>query len=105
SPPRRDAAYEALLDAAKSARVSQERLDSSVRRVLQAKARLGLDKNRLVDLNALNKTFGSATWQSEVQDISDRGVTILRAKEYLLPLDATKRTGALLVSLYADPEP
>ena len=104
-PPVPDAAYEALLDAAKSGRISQERLDSSVRRVLQAKARLGLDKNRLVDLNALNKTFGSATWQSEAQDISDRGVTLLRAKEHLLPLDATKPTRALLVSLYADPEP
>ncbi|HXP22698.1 MAG TPA: glycoside hydrolase family 3 N-terminal domain-containing protein [Candidatus Sulfotelmatobacter sp.] len=100
-----DAAYEALLDAAKSGRISQERLDSSVRRVLQAKARLGLDKNRLVDLNALNKTFGSVTWQSEAQGISDRGVTLLRAKEHLLPLDATKPTRALLVSLYADPEP
>jgi beta-N-acetylhexosaminidase len=104
-PPVPDAAYEALLDAAKSGRISQERLDSSVRRVLQAKARLGLDKNRLVDLNALNKTFGSTTWQSEAQDISDRGVTLLRAMEHLLPLDATKPTRALLVSLYADPEP
>jgi beta-N-acetylhexosaminidase len=104
-PPVPDAAYEALLDAAKSGRISQERLDSSVRRLLQAKARLGLDKNRLVDLNALNKTFGSATWQSEAQDISDRGVTLLRDKERLLPLEATKPTRALLVSLYADPEP
>jgi beta-N-acetylhexosaminidase len=100
-----DAAYEALLDAAKSGRISQERLDSSVRRLLQAKARLGLDKNRLVDLDALNKTFGSTTWQSEAQDISDRGVTLLRDKEHLLPLDGTKPTRALLVSLYADPEP
>ena len=104
-PPLPDAAYEALLDAVKSGRISQERLDSSVRRLLQAKARLGLDKNRLVNLNALNKTFGSATWQSEAQDISDRGVTLLRDKEHLLPLDAAKPTRALLVSLYADPEP
>jgi beta-N-acetylhexosaminidase len=104
-PPVPDAAYEALVDAAKSGRISQERLDSSVRRLLQAKARLGLDKNRLVDLNALNNKFGSATWQSEAQDISDRGVTLLRDKEQLLPLDATKPTRALLVSLYADPEP
>jgi beta-N-acetylhexosaminidase len=104
-PPVPDAAYEALLDAAKSGRISQERLDSSVRRLLQAKARLGLDKNRLVDLNALNNKFGSATWQSEAQDISDRGVTLLRDKQHLLPLDATKPSRALLVSLYADPEP
>jgi len=29
-----------------------------VRRILQAKAKLGLDKTRLVDINALNKKFG-----------------------------------------------
>jgi len=100
-----DAAYGALLDAAKSGRISQERLDSSVRRILQAKARLGLDKNRLVDLNGLNEKFGSAAWQNEAQDISDRGVTLLRDKQHLLPIDGTKPTRALLVSLYADPEP
>ena len=104
-PPVPDAAYGALLDAAKFGRISPERLDSSVRRILQAKARLGLDKNRLVDLNALNRTFGSTAWQREAQDISDRGITLLRDKQHLLPLDATKPTRALLVSLYADPEP
>ena len=104
-PPVPEAAYAALLDAAKSGRISQERLDSSVRRILQAKARLSLDKNRLVDLNALNNVFGSSAWQNEAQDISDRGVTLLRDKQHLLPLDGTKPTRALLVSLYADPEP
>ena len=47
-PPVPDAAYEALLAAVKSGQVSQERLDASVRRILQAKARLGLQMNRLV---------------------------------------------------------
>lgn len=104
-PPVPDAAYKALLDAAKSGRISQERLDSSVRHILQAKARLGLHQNRLVDLHALNKNFGSSAWQNEAQDISDRGVTLLRDKQHSLPLDATKPPRALLVSLYADPEP
>ncbi|HEY2546151.1 MAG TPA: glycoside hydrolase family 3 N-terminal domain-containing protein, partial [Candidatus Acidoferrum sp.] len=53
-PPVPDAAVEALLDAVKSGRISQQRLDASVRRILEAKARLGLYKERLVDVNALN---------------------------------------------------
>jgi beta-N-acetylhexosaminidase len=104
-PPVPDAAIDALKDAVKSGRISRERLDASVRRILQAKARIGLYKERLVDVNALNKNFGKAEWQREAQEISDRGVTLLRDTPHRLPLDATKPTRALLVALYADPEP
>src|SRR6266852_6123952 len=104
-PPVPDAAYDALLAAAKSGQISQERLDASVRRILQAKARLGLHKERLVDLNALNAKFASTQWQAESQEISDRGITLLRDTVHRLPLDGTKPSRALLLSLYADPEP
>src|SRR5258708_29284237 len=50
-PPVPDAAFEALQAAVKSGRISKERLDASVRRILQAKARLGLNTSRLVDVN------------------------------------------------------
>jgi beta-N-acetylhexosaminidase len=104
-PPVPDAAYQGLLEAVKSRRISKERLDASVRRLLQAKARLGLGQNRLVDIATLNEKFGRTDWQEEAQAISDRGVTLLRDNQHLLPLDGTKPTRALLVSLYADPEP
>jgi beta-glucosidase-like glycosyl hydrolase/CubicO group peptidase (beta-lactamase class C family) len=104
-PPVPDAAIDALRDAVKSGRISRERLDASVRRILQAKARIGLYKERLVDVNALNKHFGKVEWQREAQEISDRGVTLLRDTAHRLPLDGTKPTRALLVALYADPEP
>ncbi len=100
-----DAAFESLQAAVKSGRISSERLDASVRRILQAKARLGLEKNRLVDVDAINQKFGSAAWQNEAQDISDRGVTLLRDIPHRLPLDGTKPSRALLLAFYADPEP
>ncbi|HYL63330.1 MAG TPA: glycoside hydrolase family 3 N-terminal domain-containing protein [Candidatus Methylomirabilis sp.] len=104
-PPVPDAALDALKAAVKSGRISREKLDGSVRRLLEAKARLGLYKQRLVDINALNKNFGKVEWQKEAQDISDRGVTLLRDTQHRLPLDGTKPTRVLLVSLYSDPEP
>jgi beta-N-acetylhexosaminidase len=104
-PPVPDAAFESLQDAVKSGRISKERLDASVRRILQAKARLGLHSNRLVDLNAINQKFGNVAWQKEAQEISDRGVTLLRDTSHRLPLDGTKPSRALLLALYADPEP
>ncbi len=100
-----DAAFEALQGAVKSGRISKERLDESVRRILQAKARLGLNTSRLVDVNALNHKFGTAAWQKEAQEISDRGVTLLRDTPHRLPLDGTKPLRALLLAFYADPEP
>ncbi|HEX4545472.1 MAG TPA: glycoside hydrolase family 3 N-terminal domain-containing protein [Candidatus Acidoferrum sp.] len=104
-PPVPDAAFEALQLAVKSGRISLERVDASVRRILQAKTRLGLNQNRLVDVNAINQKFGSAAWQKEAQDISDRGVTLLRDAARQLPLDGTKYSRALLLAFYADPEP
>src|SRR5260370_10566245 len=100
-----DAAFEALQAAVKSGRISKERLDSSVRRILQAKARLGLNTSRLVDVNAINRKLGSAAWQKEAQEISDRGVPLLRDTPHRLPLDGTKPARALLLAFYADPEP
>jgi beta-glucosidase-like glycosyl hydrolase/CubicO group peptidase (beta-lactamase class C family) len=104
-PPVPDAAFEALQVAVQSGRLSKQRLDASVRRILQAKARLGLNANRLVDVNAINQKFGSAAWQKEAQEISDRGVTLLRDTPHRLPLDGTKPSRALLLAFYADPEP
>jgi beta-N-acetylhexosaminidase len=104
-PPVPDAAFEGLQAAVRSGRISIERLDASVRRILEAKARLGLEKNRLVDVNAINQKLGSVAWQAQAQEISDRGVTLLRDKPNLLPLDGTKPSRALLLAFYADPEP
>src|SRR5467141_611415 len=104
-PPVPDAAFEALQAAVKSGRIPKERLDASVRRILQAKARLGLNASRLVDVNAINQKFGSAAWQKEAQEISDRGVTLLRDTPHRLPLDGTKPSHAVLLAFYADPEP
>jgi beta-N-acetylhexosaminidase len=104
-PPVPDAAFEGLQEAVRSGRISIERLDASVRRILEAKARLGLDKNRIVDINAINQKVGSVAWQNEAQEISDRGITLLRDTQHLLPLDGTKPSRALLLAFYADPEP
>src|ERR1700682_3769161 len=100
-----DAAFEALQAAVKSGRISHERVDASVCRILQAKARLELNKNKLVDLNAINEKFGRAPWQKAAQDISDRGVTLLRDTANRLPLSTAKPSRALLLAFYADPEP
>ncbi|MGH9684476.1 MAG: glycoside hydrolase family 3 N-terminal domain-containing protein [Candidatus Acidiferrales bacterium] len=101
-PPVPDAAMEALEDAVKSGRIPMSRIDDSVRLILEAKARLGLERNRYVDVPKINEKFGLPAFQTEAQNIADRGVTLLRDTQHMLPLDATRPLRVLLVSLSAD---
>ena len=103
-PPVPDAALAGLERAVESGRISVKRIDESVRRILQAKARLGLDTNRLVDVPRLNQKFGLPKFADDAQGIADRGVTLLRNADQIVPLDATRPLRVLLVSLSADPD-
>jgi beta-N-acetylhexosaminidase len=100
-----DAAMAALEDAVKSGRISAARIHESVRRILTAKVRLGLDRERLIDISKLNETFGRPEFEAQAQEIADRGATLLRDSARLLPLDATRPLRVLLVALSADPDP
>ena len=104
-PPVPDAAMSGLERAVKSGRISPKRIDDSVRRILLAKSKLGLDKNRLTDIERLDKSFGKPEFLTQAQNIADRGVTLLRDTTHTLPLDATKPMRVLLVSLSADADP
>jgi beta-N-acetylhexosaminidase len=100
-----DAAMAGLEEAVGSGRLSVSRIDDSVRRILQAKAQLGLDKKRLVDVSKVNEKFGLPEYEAQAQSIADRSVTLLRDSPGLLPLDLSRPVRVLLVSLSADPDP
>jgi len=78
------------------------RVDEAVTRVLRAKAKLGLNKSKLVDLDALASKFDRPEFARAALDIADRGVTLLRDDQHILPLDATKPMRALLVAVSGD---
>jgi len=103
--PSPDAAIEALEQAVRSGRISEKRIDASVRRILAAKARLGLNKNSYVDVARLNEDFARPEYDNQALAIADRGVTLLRDSPNLLPLDSTRPLRVLLVTLSGDPDP
>ncbi len=66
-----DASYRAMMDAVRTGEIGLERLDASVLKILRAKASLGLEKNRLVDVAAIPRLVGSPENSAVGQRISD----------------------------------
>jgi beta-N-acetylhexosaminidase len=79
-----------MLDAVKSGEISKARLDSSVRKILEAKASLGLERARLVDISTIDKVVGSPENQALAQQISDDAITLVRENGKVLPLASQK---------------
>lgn len=104
-PPVLDAALQAVKEAVASGRIPMARLDEAVTRVLRAKARLDLNKSKLVDLDALAEKFDRPEFDRAALDIADRGITLFRDDQHILPLDATKPQRFLLVAVSGDSDP
>ncbi len=103
-PPSTDSAITALKDAIRDGRLPLARVEQSVLRILRAKARLGLHKRRYVDVDSLNSSFRRPESLAAAQDIADRGVTLLRNDEKLLPLASGSPRRVFLISVSGDPE-
>ena len=104
-PPVLDAALQAVHEAVASGRIPMSRIDEAVARVLRAKAKLGLNKSKIVDLDALASNFDRPEFDRAALDIADRGITLLRDDQHILPLDSTKPSRVLLVAMSADTDP
>jgi beta-N-acetylhexosaminidase len=81
-----EAAVDALVAAVESGRISRERLDRSVAKMLEAKMRVGLDRARLVDIEALTDALDTPEDVQLAQEVADRAVTLVKNESDLLPL-------------------
>ena len=91
-----------VVDAVHSGRLTEARIDSSVRRILTAKARAGLRTGRLVDLNAVDRIVDIPDHTKIADEIAEKSITLAIDKQNLVPLtlDSSKR---VLSITYADP--
>ena len=81
-----DASYSAVLESVRSGEISSSQLDASVLKILKAKASVGLNKRRLVNLEDLSESVGKPANVALGQRISDDAVTLVRDNGKLLPL-------------------
>jgi beta-N-acetylhexosaminidase len=91
-----DASYKAVLQAVRSGEISRDRLDESVRRILELKASFGLQKARLTDLGQLADSVGKPENLAVGQRIADEAITLVRDNGLVLPLKAEGTAEAAL---------
>jgi beta-N-acetylhexosaminidase len=93
-----DAAIRAVVAAVESGRLSQQRIQTSVVKILSAKERAGLDRKRLVDLEAIGDVIDSPEANDKAQETADRAVTLFRNADNFLPLAAPDRACYVVLS-------
>src|SRR3954447_1349696 len=91
-----DPAYAHLPEAVEAGAVSEETLDARVRRVLEAKLRLGLLDDPYVDEEHAREVLGDPAHREVARVAAERSAVLLRNEGDLLPLDRG-RLGSIAV--------
>jgi beta-glucosidase-like glycosyl hydrolase len=89
------AAATGIIEGVKSGRLTRARLEESVRRILEAKARLGLHRTRAVNLDSAPLTVGGRKHDAVAAAISEKSLTLIKDARNQVPL-TVPRTGRVL---------
>ncbi|MGH3097643.1 MAG: glycoside hydrolase family 3 protein [Streptosporangiales bacterium] len=84
-------AWNAVLDAVRAGKLSEQRIDESVARVLRLKYAHGLFEQPYVDETEVIKSVGTGRHTRSADRISDRGVTLVRDDAGAVPVAGDER--------------
>jgi beta-N-acetylhexosaminidase len=87
-----DVAIRSVLAAVQSGRLTRQRIQASVVKLLAAKERLGLDRKRSVDVESIGDVIDEPAVNERAQEIADRAATLVRNGGNMLPLAAPDHT-------------
>jgi beta-glucosidase len=97
-----DPAYAHLPEAIESGAVTEDVIDSRVRKVLEAKLRLGLFENAYVDEDRAREILAEPEHREVARVAAERSAVLLRNERDLLPLDAGQLRSIAVVGPLAD---
>jgi beta-N-acetylhexosaminidase len=83
-----DAVVKAVTAAVQGGRLTRQRIQESVIKLLAAKEKVGLDRKRFVDLEAISDIVDSPEANEKAQEIADHAVTLVRNGGGMIPLAA-----------------
>jgi beta-N-acetylhexosaminidase len=93
-----DVMRQGLIDAVRSGRISQARLDESVRKIIAWKFELGLYKQRFTPLNDIDRIVSAKDVAVLADEIAEKAMTLVRNDANAIPLDRSKKFCLLAVS-------
>jgi beta-N-acetylhexosaminidase len=85
-PKKAEDAINGVMAAVQRGRITRQRLDESVAKVLAAKARLGLNRKKVVDLDGIDEVVDSPEAEERAQQVADHAVTLVKDEKDALPL-------------------
>ena len=97
-PPDAEVAIRSIVSAVQSGRLTESRIDESLRRILSKKAELGIHRERTVDIESVHRSVGVESHTTVAQEIADRSITLLRNERDLLPLAGTRSANVLSIT-------
>jgi beta-N-acetylhexosaminidase len=94
-----DAAFMGIKAAVESGEINRQQLDQSVERILRVKARLGLHKSRVVDVNAVETKIGGRAHEAVNAEICERAITLIKDERNQVPLKVARGANILYLSV------
>jgi beta-N-acetylhexosaminidase len=94
-----EAAFTALVAAVKSGEIPEAQVNESVQRILRAKARAGLHRNKMVNLDQVAAIVGTRKNQAVADEVSERSITLLKDARNQVPLKAAPDAQVLYLSV------
>ncbi len=103
-PPDVDESIDAIVKAVKRGEISEERINESVRKILEFKYDLGLHKNRFVDVDKIRDVVATEEHIRKAKEIARASITVVK-NDGILPLMQFDNKKILLVTMVDSNDP
>jgi beta-N-acetylhexosaminidase len=104
-PPNVQQAIDGIVEAIRTGRLDEARVNTSVMRVLDKKEELRLDADRFVALDRIYDVVGIPAHTEVADEIAERSITLLKNRGDLIPLNGTRTANVLSISFRGSSNP
>ncbi len=94
------ASFNGLKKAVTTGAITEDRINDSVRRILRAKAELGLYENRYTDITRLDSLISTKPHLQVAMDISENAMTLIKDEKNVLPLKMKPQDRVLVLNVF-----
>lgn len=88
-----------LVEAVENGRLSEERIDQSVGKILKIKKWLNLDRERYVELAKAKKEINKKSHFRLAQDVAENSITLVKDEQSIIPLDPNNYSNVQLITI------